>query len=98
MTELPAQEAVGEATKAAQAIEGGVRTARVHDSAVKHVSGTAIYTDDIPEPPGTLQVYLARSERAHARIISMDLSAVRRSDGVAAVMAAGDVPGTNDYR
>ncbi len=100
MTELPAQEAVGEAVGdaagAAQAIEGGVRTARVHDSAVKHVSGTAIYTDDIPEPPGTLQVYLARSERAHARIVSMDLSAVRRSDGVAAVMAAGDIPGTND--
>ena len=96
MTELPAQEAVREATKASQAIEGGVRTASVHDSAVKHVSGTAIYTDDIPEPPGTLQVYLARSERAHARIVSMDLSAVRQSDGVAAVMAACDIPGTND--
>ena len=92
MTELPAREA----TRAVPAIEGGVRAARVHDSAVKHVSGTAIYTDDIPEPPGTLQVYLARSERAHARIVSMDLAAVRASEGVAAVMAAGDIPGTND--
>ena len=52
-------------------VDGGVRAARVHDSAAKHVSGAAIYTDDIPEPPGTLQVYLARSERAHARIVSM---------------------------
>ena len=92
MTELPAREA----TRAAPAIEGGVRAARVHDSAVKHVSGTAIYTDDIPEPPGTLQVYLARSERAHAQVVSMDLAAVRATDGVAAVMTAGDIPGAND--
>ena len=96
MTELPAQEAVRQEARAAPAIEGGVRAARVHDSAVKHVSGTAIYTDDIPEPPGTLQVYLARSERAHARVVSMDLAAVRAADGVAAVMTAGDIPGTND--
>ena len=96
MTELPAPETVGKATRAAPAIEGGVRAARVHDSAVKHVSGAAIYTDDIPEPPGTLQVYLARSERAHARVVSMDLAAVRAADGVAAVMTAGDIPGTND--
>ena len=25
-----------------------------HESAIKHVSGGAHYTDDIPEPPGTL--------------------------------------------
>ena len=92
MNELPAKEAA----VAAPAIEGGVRAARAHDSAAKHVSGAAIYTDDIPEPPGTLQVYLARSERAHARVVSMDLAAVRASDGVAAVMTAGDIPGTND--
>ena len=92
MNELPAKAT----TKAAPAIDGGVRAARAHDSAAKHVSGTAIYTDDIPEPPGTLQVYLARSERAHARISSMDLAAVRESEGVAAAMTAGDIPGAND--
>ncbi len=92
MNEMPAKEAA----VAAPAIEGGVRAARVHDSAAKHVSGAAIYTDDIPEPPGTLQAYLARSERAHARIVSMDLAAVRASEGVAAVMTAGDIPGAND--
>jgi len=92
MNELPAKNAA----TAMPAIDGGVRAARVHDSAVKHVSGTAIYTDDIPEPPGTLQVYLARSERAHARVVSMDLSAVGASEGVAAVMTAGDIKGTND--
>ena len=29
-----------------------------HESAIKHVSGAAYYTDDIPEPPGTLYLSL----------------------------------------
>ena len=37
----------------AAAIRGGVRNAIAHDSAVKHVSGAAVYVDDIPEPAGT---------------------------------------------
>ena len=48
-------------------MKGGVRSAVAHDSAHKHVSGEAVYIDDIPEPPGTLQLYAAQSERAHAR-------------------------------
>ena len=35
-------------------IEGGVHNAVAHDSARKHVTGGAIYIDDIPEPAGTL--------------------------------------------
>ncbi len=78
------------------AVKGGVRNAVPHDSAHKHVSGEAIYVDDIPEPPGTLQLYAAQSERAHARIAKLDLSRVRTASGVIAVLAAEDVPGTND--
>ncbi len=78
------------------AAKGGVRTAVPHDSADKHVSGEAIYVDDIPEPPGTLQLYAAQSERAHARIAKLDLSRVRIAPGVVAVLTAADVPGTND--
>ena len=96
MTAPDSGEAVNAGVSAGATVVGGVRAAREHDSAAKHVSGAAIYTDDIPEPPGTLQVYLARSERAHARVVSMDLEAVRQSEGVAAVMTAGDIPGTND--
>ena len=33
------------------AIQGGVATALAHDSAHKHVSGEAVYVDDIPELP-----------------------------------------------
>ncbi len=77
-------------------IGGGVGTAQPHDSAVKHVTGAALYVDDIPEPPGTLQIYIAMSARAHARIISLDVSAVRAAPGVAAVLTAADIPGDND--
>jgi xanthine dehydrogenase large subunit len=77
-------------------IEGGVREARQHDSARKHVTGGAIYTDDIPEPPGTLQVLIAQSTRAHAAITKLDISKVREAPGVVRVLTARDVPGVND--
>ena len=32
-------------------IDGGVHTSLRHDSGHKHVSGEAVYVDDIPEPP-----------------------------------------------
>ena len=67
-----------------------------HDSAAKHASGRAVYIDDMPEPPGLLHAFLALSPHAHARIRSMDLSAVVATPGVAAVMTARDVPGVND--
>jgi xanthine dehydrogenase large subunit len=77
-------------------IGGGVGEARWHDSAHKHVTGAAVYTDDIPEPPGTLQVYIAMSERAHARITKLDVSNVRAASGVAVVLTAAEIPGDND--
>jgi xanthine dehydrogenase large subunit len=80
----------------ASSIDGGVREARRHDSAHKHVTGLALYTDDIPEPPGTLQVYIAQSERAHAVIAKLDVSKVREAPGVVRVLTAEDIPGSND--
>jgi xanthine dehydrogenase large subunit len=67
-----------------------------HDSASKHVSGQALYIDDMPEPAGLLHAFLGLSPHAHARITSIDLSAVLAVPGVAAVMTAKDVPGVND--
>jgi xanthine dehydrogenase large subunit len=67
-----------------------------HDSAPKHVSGRAVYIDDMPEPPGLLHAYIGLSAHAHARILSIDLSAVAATPGVVAVMSAKDVPGVND--
>ena len=47
-----------------------------HDSASKHVSGFAQYTDDIAEPANTLHGAIGWSEKAHAKIKKIDLSNV----------------------
>ncbi len=67
-----------------------------HESAHLHVAGEATYVDDIPEIAGTLHAALGLSEKAHARIRSIDLSAVRAAPGVVAVLTAADIPGEND--
>ena len=67
-----------------------------HDSADKHVSGRALYIDDLPQPANLLHVFIGMSERAHAHVISLDLTAVRAAPGVVDVVCASDVPGTND--
>ena len=67
-----------------------------HESAGLHVSGEAAYTDDIPELAGTLFCALGLSQKAHAKITSMDLDAVRAAPGVVAVLTAADIPGKND--
>lgn len=68
----------------------------IHDSAEKHVTGRADYTDDIPEPAGTLHACLGLSQRAHARIVEMDLSPCLASEGVVGILTANDIPGIND--
>nr|WP_245152486.1 xanthine dehydrogenase molybdopterin binding subunit [Allopusillimonas soli] len=67
-----------------------------HESAILHVSGEATYTDDIPELVGTLHAAIGMSAKAHARIVSMDLDAVRRAPGVVDVLTARDIPGENN--
>jgi xanthine dehydrogenase large subunit len=71
-------------------------SAIAHDSAAKHVSGEALYIDDMPEPPGLLHAFIRLSEHAHAKITRLDVSPVAAVPGVAAVMTAADIPGVND--
>ncbi len=61
------------------------------------MTGRATYTDDIPEPRDLLHLAVGKSERPHARIRSMDLSAVREAAGVVAVMTAEDIVGKNNF-
>ena len=69
---------------------------RPHDSASKHVSGYADYTDDINEPNGTLHGAIGWSKKAHALIKKIDLSEVWKSEGVISVIGYQDIPGRND--
>ncbi|MGP1393890.1 MAG: xanthine dehydrogenase molybdopterin binding subunit [Inquilinaceae bacterium] len=77
-------------------IRGGVTEAIPHDSAAKHATGEARYTDDIPELPGTLMAHVLMSDRAHAIIRGIDPSAARAAPGVHAVITAANVPGAVD--
>ena len=67
-----------------------------HESAILHVLGEAVYTDDIPEAQGTLHAALGLSAKAHARILSVNLEPVKAMPGVVAVYTYKDIPGTND--
>ncbi len=67
-----------------------------HDSAPKHVTGEAIYTDDIAEPRDLLHIQVGMSEQPHAELDLVDLSRVLAAPGVIAVLTAADVPGVND--
>lgn len=80
----------------AAAIKGGVATDQRHDSAAKHVTGSAVYIDDIAEPAGTLHGCLGLSTIAHGAVKAIDLDAVRSAPGVVAVLTGHDVPGVND--
>jgi xanthine dehydrogenase large subunit len=77
-------------------IRGAAHEALAHDSAARHVTGEALYIDDLPEPAGLLHVYLGLSAKPHARIVDLDLTAVRAAEGVACVLTAADIPGEND--
>jgi xanthine dehydrogenase large subunit len=77
-------------------ITGAVHTDQRHDSAHKHVTGEAIYIDDMPEPAGTLHGCLGLSTVTHGTILALDLSAVRAAPGVVDVLTGHDVPGEND--
>ena len=77
-------------------MSGQVHTARRHDSALKHVTGQALYIDDIPEPPGTLHGALVLSPLAAGRLRGLDLSQAAAAHGVVGVFAAADIPGHNN--
>ncbi len=77
-------------------INGPMHASIRHDSAHKHVTGTAEYIDDIREPADTLHAALGMADRAHAEILSVNLDAVKAAPGVVWVMPADDIPGFND--
>ena len=70
----------------------------VHESAHLHVTGTATFTDDMPELAGTLYAALILSPVAHGELIGdgIDREAILKEHGVVAVYTAKDIPGENN--
>lgn len=61
------------------------------------VTGNAKFTDDLPDPDDILYLATKRSDRAHAKIKSIDISQAIKVRGVVRVITAGDIPGENRY-
>ena len=67
-----------------------------HDSAQLHVSGEANYIDDLPEPKGMLYAAVGLSDKAHAKILNLNLDKVRSAEGVVAAIMGDDITGAKD--
>lgn len=67
-----------------------------HDAARQHVTGQAVYVDDIPTPSNTLHLAFGLSHVAAGQITSIDLTDVERSIGVRRVLTADRLPAGND--
>jgi xanthine dehydrogenase molybdopterin binding subunit/xanthine dehydrogenase small subunit len=70
--------------------------AGAHESAHKHVSGEARYSDDQAAAKVMLETWPVCSPHARARILRRNASAAQLMPGIKAVLLAEDVPGAND--
>jgi xanthine dehydrogenase large subunit len=68
-----------------------------HESAALHVTGRALYTDDLtPRTKDVLHAWPVQAPHAHARVTGLRVEAAYAEPGVVRVLTADDVPGLND--
>ncbi|XP_061899697.1 aldehyde oxidase 1-like isoform X1 [Entelurus aequoreus] len=65
----------------------------MHRSAISQATGEAVYCDDLPTIDGEHFLALVTSSKAHAKIISVDVSNALLLPGVIDVITAKDIPG-----
>lgn len=68
-----------------------------HESAALHVTGRALYTDDLPvRSRPVLHAWPVQAPHARARVTRLDPAPAETVPGVVRVLTAADVPGVND--
>ena len=68
-----------------------------HESAEGHVTGSALYTDDLVNRfPAALHAWPVMAPHAHAKVIEIDASPALQNAGVVATLTGRDVPGEGD--
>ncbi|WP_328326699.1 xanthine dehydrogenase molybdopterin binding subunit [Streptomyces sp. NBC_00455] len=68
-----------------------------HESAFLHVTGTALYTDDLVQrTKDVLHAYPVQVMKAHGRITALRTEPALAVPGVVRVLTGADVPGVND--
>ncbi|WP_405490229.1 xanthine dehydrogenase molybdopterin binding subunit [Nocardia sp. NBC_00511] len=74
-----------------------VGVALPHESAALHVTGAALYTDDLVyRSKDVLHAYPVQVPHAHARVTDLRIAPALAVPGVVRVLTAADVPGVND--
>ncbi len=66
-----------------------------HESSELHVTGKAIYVDDINSPCNTLHGFVVTSKIASGKLVSFDLSNAQNVPGVVTILSWKDIPGHN---
>ena len=70
-----------------------------HESAALHVTGQALYTDDlVGRTTDVLHAHPVQAPHAHARVTAIRADAAYDVPGVVRVLTAGDVPGAERRR
>jgi xanthine dehydrogenase large subunit len=78
-------------------IQPAVGLAVSHESADLHVTGTALYTQDlVGRTYGTLHAWPVAAPHAHAQLVALGTDAAYEVPGLVRVLTAADVPGLND--
>lgn len=77
--------------------DGPIGEAIPHESAVLHVTGAALYTDDlVGRTKDVLHAHPVQVEQTHARVTAIHTDEALAVPGVVRVLTAADVPGVND--
>jgi xanthine dehydrogenase molybdopterin binding subunit/xanthine dehydrogenase small subunit len=80
--------------QAAKQLSSGPAGAAPHESARGHVTGEALYTDDLIDRfPNILHAWPVMAPHAHAMVEEVDLAPALEEPGVIATLSAADVPG-----
>ncbi|KAL3874743.1 hypothetical protein ACJMK2_037714, partial [Sinanodonta woodiana] len=69
-----------------------------HASAIKHVTGEAIYVDDMPRFENELYLAFVLSTKSHADIVSVDTTEAFKVPGVVDYISEKDIPGAKVYK
>ncbi|MEN9903556.1 MAG: hypothetical protein RLZZ555_121 [Pseudomonadota bacterium] len=64
-----------------------------HESARAHVTGEAVFVDDLPELAGTLHAAPVLSPLAHGRLLGVEAGEALALPGVRGLVLAADIPG-----
>src|SRR5271166_5449868 len=68
-----------------------------HESAIGHVTGHALYTDDlVSQYPRMLHAWPVIAPHAHALLTQLDVSPAMSEPGVVTCLTSADVPGAGD--